>query len=260
MADPRPPIPSAVKRAVRKNCYFGCIMCGKPVFDYDHVIPWNKVQRHDEDNLVLLCRQHHEDKTGGRLSLDRVLYRKENPFNKERSHTPGYLLEPSRVVDIRLAANAFSGPYGKNWDCSVLNINGEDFLSLHSEDGWLTFSAKLTDRKGNPVLVIDRGEVIVAVRSWDFQYEGSRLRIRSGSYHVDLDMQLANDRFVVTKGAFFVSGRDTGAVISKSGMKIRKSGALRGSHANLTIAGFPNSVVIADHDTTRLDRVYAIRF
>jgi 5-methylcytosine-specific restriction endonuclease McrA len=55
----RPAIPQPIQRQVRQECRFGCALCGKPVFHYDHIIEYNIVKEHKAENLVLLCEEHH---------------------------------------------------------------------------------------------------------------------------------------------------------------------------------------------------------
>jgi hypothetical protein len=42
MAEDRPPIPLPVKRLVRQQCAFGCVLCGLPLYEYDHIVPYHE--------------------------------------------------------------------------------------------------------------------------------------------------------------------------------------------------------------------------
>lgn len=82
MADnDRPRIPSDIKRQVRQRCGFGCVICGRPLYQYDHLVPWSEVEEHEPDNLVLLCDQHHREKTSGLLPIEQVIEANEAPAN-----------------------------------------------------------------------------------------------------------------------------------------------------------------------------------
>jgi hypothetical protein len=54
-------IPEPVKREVRQRCGFGCVICGKPLYDYDHKLGFSKVRRHVAEQITLLCPTHHAD-------------------------------------------------------------------------------------------------------------------------------------------------------------------------------------------------------
>ena len=81
MKTPRPDIPALVKRAVRQACGFGCVICGKPLYEIDHIVPYSVVREHDPDNLVLLCDGHHREKTNKLLTVDQVREARANPIN-----------------------------------------------------------------------------------------------------------------------------------------------------------------------------------
>lgn len=61
----RPPIPEDVKRQVRQRCAFGCVICGLPVYHYDHMTAYHVVKEHDAANITLLCASHHDQRPVG---------------------------------------------------------------------------------------------------------------------------------------------------------------------------------------------------
>ena len=48
-------IPAEIKRQVRQRCGFGCIICGLPIYEYEHMEEWAKVKRHRTEEITLLC-------------------------------------------------------------------------------------------------------------------------------------------------------------------------------------------------------------
>ena len=58
-------IPLPVQREIRQRCGFGCVICGMPLYEYEHMEEWAVVQRHVADEITLLCDQHHREKTAG---------------------------------------------------------------------------------------------------------------------------------------------------------------------------------------------------
>lgn len=59
----RPNIPAKLKRKVRQRCGFGRIICGLPIYEYDHIVEYSKTKHHNEGELTLLCPTHHSMKT-----------------------------------------------------------------------------------------------------------------------------------------------------------------------------------------------------
>lgn len=202
----RPPIPEPMKRAVRQRYRFGCAVCGLPVFDYDHIEPFASVRTHTEENLILLCPNHHSAKTRNRLSEARLRHYQQNPFNTERAATSAYDIDKTETISIELGSNRlFWTPETEDGECHVVWISGQDHFLLHREDGWITFSMLLTDESGGVLLDIDHGQMRVATHSWDYEYVGSRLKIREALRSLVVDLELANDH-VTLHTACFVSG------------------------------------------------------
>jgi hypothetical protein len=55
-------IPFPIKRKIRQRCGFGCVICGLPLYEYEHLLGFAKVKRHVEKEITLLCDQHHREK------------------------------------------------------------------------------------------------------------------------------------------------------------------------------------------------------
>lgn len=44
-------IPLSIQRKVRQRCGFGCVICGMPLYEYEHMAEWAQVKRHN--NLIM---------------------------------------------------------------------------------------------------------------------------------------------------------------------------------------------------------------
>lgn len=225
MTDPRS-IPEPIKRQVRQSCAFGCVICGMPVYEYDHVQDFAAVRSHDARNLALLCPNHHRDKTSGRLSREAVSQAREKPFNSDRSLSPSYGLHAAARVRICLGSNCGQGPADEA-DHAILWINGETPLMIHREGDAYTYSARITDDSGDLLLLIDRGALAVATDVWDYRYEGRELSIRRAPGDIVFEAAISDDGLIVRRGAFigpYESGLiikpDGSASISMSGLEI----------------------------------------
>jgi hypothetical protein len=74
-------IPLPIQREIRQRCGFGCIICGLPLYEYEHMEGWASVKRHVAEEITLLCDKHHKEKTNGLLPLDMVREAINNPYN-----------------------------------------------------------------------------------------------------------------------------------------------------------------------------------
>src|SRR5215470_1873155 len=77
----RPPIPEPTKRLIRQRCGFGCVICGLPLYEYEHMLGWANVERHEAAEITLLCDQHHRERTNGLLPIEAVKQANTDPIN-----------------------------------------------------------------------------------------------------------------------------------------------------------------------------------
>jgi hypothetical protein len=208
-------IPEPLKREVRQACGFGCVICGMPVFEYDHIQDFSEVRCHDLANLALLCPNHHRDKTSGRLSREAVSNARDRPFNSLRALSPPYGLHAAARLRICLGSNC-----GEAWrdaaDYPVLWINGEALLVIHREGETYTFSACITDDAGELVLIIERGALAVSTGVWDFRYEGRELSIRRAAGDIVFEATISDEELIVRRGTF-IGPYETGLLIKPDG-------------------------------------------
>lgn len=201
---PKRHIPEAIKRAVRQRCAFGCVICGLPIFDYDHIEEFADVQEHTAENIVLLCPLHHGEKTRGRLSKDVVRKHASAPANRGRQRSANHLhlmtgnrgrFEAGNCVhefDFTANANRFD----------AITMFGKTVLGLSAEDGYLLLDISLTDKNGLEILRIDRGELSVSTGVWDYKIRGQTIQMRSSQHFVSLEMTLKPDGVTLRNGLF----------------------------------------------------------
>lgn len=215
----RPAIPEAIAREVRQRCRFGCVMCGMPFFDYEHMTEFAYVREHTADNITLLCPNHHAKKTRGKLDVDRIRAADQEPFNAKRERSSEYDIESSRELRMVFGTNSIGTIFAE--DRSVIHavqVNGRSFMSVHREDGWFTYSVIVTDAAGRVLLVVRQGKLVMSTAVWDYTYEGSNLQIRAGKGHILLDACLTNHEIDIRRGAFIDVRDRTGFLASPEGL------------------------------------------
>ncbi|WP_094284763.1 HNH endonuclease [Klebsiella variicola] len=229
MTENRPAIPESIKREVRKQCGFGCAICGMPFFQYDHVEEYSEVKEHTSENIVLLCPNHHSAKTTKKLSKERIIEAKSSPFNTNKLHTTSFKIEPSKEILTILGSNILTGwrPEEMN-DYNLIWVNGVSYFTIHCEDGWLTTSIIVTDSSGNMLLSVQRGELIVSTDAWDYIYEGENIKIRAGLGEILLDLNLSDKKVEVIQGTFCDSNKD-GFIVTDGSLRNICLGNVRGT-------------------------------
>lgn len=199
----RPAIPEALKREVRQKCGFGCVICGMPIFDYDHMEEWAKVREHKLENLFLLCLKHHGDKTRGRLSKEAVRQYAQAPFNIGNALSSGNdLLIVGNTCEINVGTQTFGWNIESGGHFSAIKYNETTLVGFSAEDGHLLINMMLRDRNGDVVLQIVKGEQKVSTGVWDYTFEGNELSIRSAPRQIVLDMSLTDKGVDIHRALF----------------------------------------------------------
>lgn len=176
MTEPRSHIPEEIKREVRQRCGFGCVICGIPIYEYDHIVPHSITQEHVAGNLTLLCPTHHAEKTRGLLSEEKVRRHNASPSNVIRGGTsPHRLHYSSDSATIVIGGNR---TLIQGTTSSALRIDDLDVVSFELVDGSLLLNLDIRGDAGNPALKIVRNEMVHSTHAWDYKFVGRRLTIR----------------------------------------------------------------------------------
>jgi hypothetical protein len=209
MADTRPPIPDPIKRAVRQHCGFGCVICGLPLYDYDHLVPWTEIQEHDPDNLVLLCAQHHREKTSGLLSGDTVVAAQGSPRNLRAGVSHPY--------DLHYAGNHCEALIGSNlhvWPSLAddaftvpLIVDETPIVLFRAEEGHLLLTVQLFNEQSELLVQILDNQLVYSAAPWDVEFVGRQLTVRGGPGDIFVRMNFEPPaRVVIDRGHIWRNG------------------------------------------------------
>jgi hypothetical protein len=183
-------IPLPIQRVVRQRCGFGCVVCGLPLYDYDHLVGWARVQRHVADEITLLCDQHHREKTNGLLPDAAVAEANSAPFNLRVGVSRPYDLHfDGNVCEIEIGGNHFSMT-ATDGDAALVpfSIDGLPILGFILQDGHLLLNLALFDEYNQLVLHIRNNQLVFAVSPWDIQLVGRNLVIREAARQILVDI------------------------------------------------------------------------
>jgi hypothetical protein len=66
-------IPEAIRRKIRQDSGFGCVICGLAIASYEHIDPeFHEATEHDPDKMTFLCEGCRSRVTRGVWSKDKV--------------------------------------------------------------------------------------------------------------------------------------------------------------------------------------------
>lgn len=202
-------IPLPIQRQVRQRCGFGCVICGLPLYEYDHLLGWSSVKRHVAEEITLLCDQHHREKTSGLLTAEEVNQASANPLNRQTGVSKPYDLhftgDECRVV---VGSNLFERrDPGEGTALVPILVDGVPLLSFVLLDGHLLLSMLVFDEANIPVLKIQDNVLMYSVSSWDIELVGRRLIIREAArqFLLDIRFEPPNEIFI-ERGRFLRNG------------------------------------------------------
>lgn len=202
-------IPDEIKREVRQRCGFGCVICGKPLYQYEHMPGFANVLRHRAEEITLLCPDHHAEKTNKLLPVEVVERANADPYNKRAGVSPAYFLNFSGTrCEVKIGDNRFiAEDEGHGGWCIPLIIDNIPLIMFRLEDGHLLFSLRVFNDKDELILDISDNYVKYSVTPWDIQLVGRRLTIKASARNILLDMELYTPNIVhVRSGRFCLGG------------------------------------------------------
>ena len=169
-------IPEQVKRLVRQRCGFGCVMCGLPIIQYHHMIPWSKENTHDPENITLLCDNHHRRVGAGLVPSDEIVRCNSDPCSRKLGEcSPEKLYFAGDLQKITLGNNLFQH-HSALGTAVIAMIDGFPVLQLHEENGRLLIGFQ--PFPGLRAMRIERNELILAPEFTDITWIGKRLTIK----------------------------------------------------------------------------------
>ena len=227
-------IPLPIQREVRQRCGFGCVICGLPLYEYEHMAEWASVKRHVADEITLLCDQHHREKTGGLLPKEVVSQANLNPFNLRENVSKPYNLHFSgKDAEIEIGGNSFTcEDLGYGTAMVPVSVDGTPLIGLIIADGHLLLNLVIFDEYNNPVLHIKNNQLYYSTEPWDIQLVGTKLTIREAHRKIliEINFQPPN-KVIVSRGRFLRNGVEI-LVRPKNILITNNSFLISGCHAH----------------------------
>lgn len=255
-------IPKSVARDVRKNTGFGCVICGEAYYHYEHINPeYHEILKlggaHYANGITLLCAHHHDAKTRGRLSKERILEAMKNPYCIQNNNSHGEIEFTKNHPIIQIGKNIF-------YDAkSIIKIDGESILSIHApieeKTPYLLSFKPYASRTGNR---IENNMWYGDSHSWDITTEGRKIVVRESKGKILLELEIIpsqsliinkininyngiiikNEKINAKKiGSHEVEAEDVFIITNKEGVEIVKLGHL---HQELNEFSWENALEI----------------
>jgi hypothetical protein len=167
------------------------VVCGLPLYEYDHLLGWAAVQRHVAEEITLLCDKHHREKTLGILSNEAVRAANANPLNLQKGVSAPYDLHYSgNECQVIIGGNRFrQSSQGDESFLIALAVDGDILVGFRFEDEHYLLTVDAFDEDNLALLTIANNTLVFSLSPWDIAWVGRRLTIREGQRKFLLEMQ-----------------------------------------------------------------------
>jgi hypothetical protein len=237
-------IAADVRRDVRQRSRFGCVVCRRGFYQYEHIDPpFENATRHDPERICCLCGSCHDSVTRGQLSKEFVMA----SYRKIQAQQQSEILPPVGPLDFHdgSAELMIGGLLYNPAVQTVLRYHGEDLIRVvpgrNGEPGLI--SAVFTDESGCDVLHLVENEWVGSLSNWDIEVVGQRLIVRRERGDISLqlrldppgrivverlDMRIADGHVLATEQTYAVGRHITDGTVHwvHAGIQIRRSSPL----------------------------------
>lgn len=200
MPDNRPPIPAEIERTLRQEAGFGCCVCGLPILEYHHIIPYSQCLTHNANDMMCLCPNHHAEADRATPQEEQRRW-KAKPVNISGGHVDGLLKVYPKVLAIDAGTVQFIG------DGCLARIDKRELLRLDLDnEGRILLTAHLLDKQNRPLVSIDRNQWQSGQPDlWDIRAGFQTLEVRQSHGEVALSIDATKD-FIRFRGALWHNG------------------------------------------------------
>ncbi len=198
-----------MKRAIRRRCGFGCVVCGLPLYEYDHMLGFAEVQRHEENEITLLCDQHHKERTNGLLPRDVIERANAAPFNLRAGVSKRYDLHfAGNECEAIIGSNRFTTrDQGYGTEMIPIIVDYIPLIVFRFGDGHLLLNLRLFDQFNNVILRIDDNALTYRTDTWDIQLVARNLILREAERQILIDMEFEPpNRILINRGRLLCNG------------------------------------------------------
>jgi hypothetical protein len=238
-------IPAPIAREIRQRCGFGCVICGLPLYEYEHLLGFTNAGSHIADEITLLCDLHHREKTAGLLPLSKVEEANKNPYNlKAGVKTPNNLHYCGNECEFIVGNNSFSMIADSDGTVVVpISVDDTQLLGFTLEKGHFLLNLSVFDEYNRQVLEIKDNQLFYSLIPWDIELVGRNLIVRAAEREILLDVTFETpNRVEIRRGRFLRNGvevlvKPNGIEVVNNGMKYsgstarnRSGGILIGPH------------------------------
>lgn len=214
--------PMKVKRELRQEVNFGCAICGAPLLEFHHIIPYSEMEHHDPDHMIALCPNHHRLSDDGAFSRSDLYDYKENPENSDIVDYVFYFDPHSPIIPLGSNVVEFAS-FG---EYILLQVHGEPIISIQYKDGKIEFDVNFYNNENELIAVITENEWWADSNEfWDIKYQSNRLKLWNEKYEIGYLSEYHPENSTISiRGRFLYQNEEFIILPSKIKLPDRNSG------------------------------------
>lgn len=177
-------IPINVRETLRKEAFFGCVVCGNPILEYHHIVPWSVEHHNRLEDMVAVCPTHHREIAKRPPSY--AYERKQNPYNKDVCRFEGELSTAEEITSFVVGGNEYIDTP------TVFSYFQIPIFRYRIEAQQALISIFIPDAEFWPeIKVVDNDVVARTSDFWDIEFSTNflRFRKRKGKNFLSIDLR-----------------------------------------------------------------------
>lgn len=198
--------PLPVRRKLRQEVNFGCPVCGTPILEFHHIVPYSEEKHFDPDRMIALCPTHHREATNEAFSRSELYQYKEDPYISDVVDYPFRPDAESPVVPLGSAYVELGSP----GEYTLVQIHGEEIFRINYIDGRLEFDINFYDSDNELIATVTNNEWWANTNEyWDIEFQGHRLRLWNEFREIGLNATYDPEHSMMAcKGRFLYNGEE----------------------------------------------------
>ena len=192
-------IPQPIQKQLRREANFGCALCGCPIIEYAHIIPYRNIQAHLPENIVALCPNHYTNFNRGEFSDSYLRDAKNNPHNKI------YIKDAFFIDSQDIAVNVGKSKFINT--SRILAVNDFDIISIKREnERYILLDINFFDKLNNLIAVVYENSWTAEKTTsavWEIVYKPYHLVIRNTSRNLFFESKIENEELFITANMYY---------------------------------------------------------
>ncbi len=182
-------VPLQMQKQLKKETLYGCALCGCPILEFVHIVPYDVVQAFLPENMIAICPVHRIKFDNKEITEATLRESKTNPHNKIKGEDAFYTERPQEMVVNIGKCKFIDTP-------RVIVIDDFDIISIrnpeyHEDKKYLLFDINFFDKFNNLIAVVSEN-------TWTAERPSSRTYVGT---HYDWNISYKKPRNLVIESS-----------------------------------------------------------